>query len=267
MADLKLLQEGPFPNHIDPWAEQGRYFHPLHEQMIGYLLDQTQEPLFAMGYVVGRETSLQIAEKHLPDMYVQTLNSRPPESRAYSETATALDLETGVALDTEEPEIDAFVVRSFETGDLVTILEIISPSNKTDLSRAIQYQSRRQALLERGVHVVEIDFTRSLVRLVNHSLAKSHPYHIVIHLHNEAARFIGMTLMDSPKRFGLPLIGEAIAIDLNNIYREAYAKTLLSWRIQNERRYSVDSLPFPSTLSQAEQDYLTDAVKQWQAKL
>lgn len=59
-SNFELLENGPFPSHIDPWAERGRYFHQMHAHMIGYLLDAIQRPMYERGYVVGRESSVQI---------------------------------------------------------------------------------------------------------------------------------------------------------------------------------------------------------------
>lgn len=58
--DLRLT--GAFPGRVDPFAENAHDFHAIHAQLIGVLLAWLQEPLMARGYVVGRETSLQIAE-------------------------------------------------------------------------------------------------------------------------------------------------------------------------------------------------------------
>ena len=65
---INLMEQGPLPTHIDPWAEKGRYFHQLHPHIIGYLLDQISDGLYMRGYVVGRETSVQITASQLSCM-------------------------------------------------------------------------------------------------------------------------------------------------------------------------------------------------------
>jgi hypothetical protein len=69
----ELRRLGPFPYHIDPWAERGIYFDQLHAHMITYLLDQMVDVLEERGYVIGRERSVQI-----PDIFIETERHHTP---------------------------------------------------------------------------------------------------------------------------------------------------------------------------------------------
>ena len=51
-------------------------------------------------------------------------------------------------------------VRICETGELVTVIEMLSPSNKAPGRFRDQYLTRRLGLLTSNVHFVEIDFLR-----------------------------------------------------------------------------------------------------------
>lgn len=61
-AYVECLKQGPFPGRIDPWAETGLYFQQIHSGMINDFLSTLSETLLMMGYLAGRERSLQIIE-------------------------------------------------------------------------------------------------------------------------------------------------------------------------------------------------------------
>jgi hypothetical protein len=72
-AYVQHLFAGPFPGQIDPWAEDAHYFQQIHAGMIDQLLQQVRTPLAEMGYRVGREASLQIADNREPDIFVHRM--------------------------------------------------------------------------------------------------------------------------------------------------------------------------------------------------
>lgn len=52
-------------------------------------------------------------------------------------------------------------VRDIETGDAVTIIEILSPANKSSLEGRRQYERKRHKVLGSAMHLVEIDLLRT----------------------------------------------------------------------------------------------------------
>jgi hypothetical protein len=82
-------------------------------------------------------------------------------------------------LEAEEEQESAIFIREARTEQLVTIIEILSYSNKTagDQKRA-QYLLKRQALLRSGTHLVEIDLLRWGQRVLVGLPAQ--PYHILV---------------------------------------------------------------------------------------
>jgi Protein of unknown function (DUF4058) len=165
---IQQLTPGPFPNQIDPFAEAGRFFQQLHSEMISHLLGQMQKPLLAMGYIAGRETSLQIAEQRQPEQ-----SAEAKQAWNYAQAAEAVLAEPGLLFEGTEPELDALHIKAWETGRLVTVLEIVSPRNKTAAQLIRDYQERRTRLLQRAVNVVELDLTRSVKRLIHDALVDS----------------------------------------------------------------------------------------------
>jgi hypothetical protein len=187
----QLFKQGPFPGRIDPWAEAGRYFPQIHAGMIGHLLDQVQDDLFDMGYVAGRENSLQIAERREPDIYIERHENVPTVSVStwdYAAAAAEALAEPGVAIIWEVPELDALYIRELD-GATGAVAEIISPGNKTARRRS-EYQERRERLLNQGVNVVEIDLTRGQ-GLLEDKLVYPYAYNAVVYLPEELPRLIG----------------------------------------------------------------------------
>lgn len=196
---VKHLQQGPFFGRIDPWAEDAHYFHQIHGTMISNLLDQIQEDLMVRGYVAGREASLQIVAKRDPDIFVEDANPIRNESPrlSYSAIAAQLEVETGTAIIDEDIELDAIRVYDSDSGQLVTVVEIISPSNKSDYLRIERYREQRSRLfLSQGINVVEIDPIRSVQHLIYNKILKSFSYHIAIFLPEDGPYFLGSKLED-----------------------------------------------------------------------
>lgn len=263
---IDLMTAGPFPDGIDPWAEAGRYFHQLHSEIISHMLGQIREPLLRMGYVAGRETSLQIAENRQPDVYVQRMGDDAPQSTAwnYAQAAEAILAEPGILLTSAQPELDALYIKDVEVGNLVTVVEVVSPRNENDHVMIRDYQERRSRLLGQQVNVVEVDLIRSVKRLIDDPLVAGYPYHVAVHLSNQPPRLIGMKLTEPLKRFAIPLRNEVTPVELQAAYNHAYTQTSLAWHIDGETGYAEDALTFPSTLTRAERMRLLKAVAAWQ---
>lgn len=267
---IQHRQQGAFVGRIDPWAEAGRYFQQIHSGMIHQLQIQLQESLNARDYHAGKEVSLQIFSNRKPDIYVQD-NQYPRRKLTkwdYARVADELQVEAGVAVIDEMPELEALHIRNLETGDLVTVIEIISPRNKTHPQEVDNYKDQRtQVFLAQGVNVVEIDATRSVTRLLNHPLVHSKPYHTAIYLPDELPRVLVNEFDDPLKPFALPLRGEAIRTDPQSAYDVTYKFGAIAGLIHHDTGYSLDALPFPSTLSKSQLSHALQAVHTWQSKL
>jgi hypothetical protein len=267
-AYIAHIEAGPFPGRIDPWVENDHFFHPLHNEMIGTLLGDLRLPLYHLGYVAGRETSLQIAEGREPDVYVHYRNRQETGTRWSYELAAAEVLAEPGNRSENVSELDALHIRDAKTGDLVTVIELVSPGNKIRPVEVAAYRERRTRLfLETGVNVVEVDATRSVRRLVSSPLAADSPYHIAIFLPDDGVRIINVEFEQSLSRIALPLRGEVVPVELHPVYQRAYQQTTSAWHIQHEGRYTEGDLPFPSLLTGEQRQAVLEVAQAWQAKL
>ena len=260
LAEQTLYSQGAFHGRIDPWSEQARYFRPIHAGMMSAILAQIRIPLMEKGYVAGRETSLQIAEGREPDIY------RQMRSWNYAKVAGEVLAEPGVLVHAED-SLDALFIHDTE-GTLVTVLEIVSPGNKTRDHEILAYRERRsRLLLEQGVNVVEIDPTRSIKRLTLNATTRSAAYHVAIFLPADAVRIVEIAFGDSLKRLALPLRADVVPVDVQEAYSRAYTGVTTAWHIQHEGRYTISELPFPSTLTDEQKESALETVQTWQQQL
>lgn len=241
-AYVDHLARGPFPGQIDPWAEDAHYFHQLHGQLIGQLIQETEARLLALGYLVGREASLQILDQREP--------AEPGEV-----------MEAGI-------DLEALHIRHIESGHLVTIVEVISPANKEKANLITDYRQRREKLVsEKYVHVVELDFTRSVKRLIFDPVSGRYPYHAALHLVNANPRLVGMHIGQPLATIALPLRGEVLPVALQPLWTACYRSVHTAPNILQDHGYAPDRLPFPSLLTDAQRASALWAVAAWKTEL
>jgi hypothetical protein len=262
-AYIECLSQGPFPGQVDPWAEAAHYFQALHAKIIGRLLAEIREPLLEKRYLVGCETSLQIAEGREPDLYVldQAEPSRQIPGWDYALVAEEFLAESGIAV---MPTMPALHIFDSKSGDLVTVVEIIFPGNK-ERDHVIQ-EYRDRLVNGQKVNVVELDLTRSVKRLFEHHLTQEYAYHVAVFLPRQGTRIIHMPFGQPLKRVALPLRADGIAVELQDTYRHAYEVTTTAGHIRKEGRYTAE-LPFPSLLTDEQRQAALGAVADWQRRL
>jgi uncharacterized protein DUF4058 len=268
-AEINHVERGPFPGQIDPWAETGHYFKGIHSDMISNLIAMTKQPLFALGYFAGREASLQISEGREPDIHILRQDAPSERFRKWNYELAAAEVlaEPGVAVEIES-ELEAVHIRDTSSGDLVTVIEIVSPTNKISMVEITAYQERRTRLyLERGVNVVEIAPTRSIKRLTYNAMTAAYPYHISILLPGAGVRVAGVQWGQPLSRIALPLRDAVVPVELHDAYTGAYRQNTTAWHLQHDSHYSEDQLPFPSLLTAEQRGEALAAVHTWQAEL
>lgn len=260
---VQLLAQGAFPGKTDPWAEVGRYFQQIHAGIIGAMLENLRLPLMQRGYIAGREASLLIAEHHEPDVHITHVATDAPDkiNWDYAAAAEAVRVEPGILVEAEDADQHALYIKEMETGNLVTVVEIVSPNNKTVPDEMLRYESKRRTLVhEKGVNLVEIDLTRSVKRLIPKTTTA---YHIALHLPRAAARVINMAYGEMLKSFALPLRREVLVVETQALYTHAYQQASIAAQIRSEGRYNRDDLPFASLLTSVQREEALESVTQW----
>ncbi len=157
-----MTTTNPFPG-MNPFFEQ--QWRDAHTSLITYLRDALQgrlppdltiraeEEVVSIG-AGGRTTTyrpdVQVREPwRLKEPAAAEAVSMPPLAPAAEPIQVFLDEETERWLEIRET-----------TGRLITVLELLSPSNKLESDDRDRYQRKRRALIGTGVNLVEIDLVR-----------------------------------------------------------------------------------------------------------
>jgi uncharacterized protein DUF4058 len=154
----------PFPG-IDPYIESQEYWPDFHASFIPYCRDALNE-ILPETYDARIEERLQLVELRelgdravLPDVAIIQSGSARPFERPLG--AGVLTLEP-VTIDLPVEELvevrDLWIeIRHRPERNLVTVIEVLSPTNKTGAGFH-EYCSKRRSLIHQRVHLVEFDF-------------------------------------------------------------------------------------------------------------
>jgi len=171
--------KSPFPG-IDPYLEDPAFWEDFHRRFITVIADALLAEL-PPSYDAQIDERVRLVEadseragSRLPDVSVDWIN-RPQSSAGGTpaETAgSAVLTPVAIPMPALEEYRDVWVeVVHLPERNLVTAIEVLSPTNKTDEGAAV-YHNTRIELYTRHVNLVEIDLLRGGDRL---SLAKPLP--------------------------------------------------------------------------------------------
>src|SRR5215831_17508268 len=159
----------PFPG-MDPYIE-GEEWEDFHLLFVAELRRQLTPRLRPKYLVRGEEYVYLLREpgaergRIRPDTFVAETRPRPPGLPAASGGVGMLEAPLSLPL----PQIDwhrqvHLEVRRAGTGEVVCVIELLSPVNKQGGGRE-DYLRKRAAVLQSTAHIVELDLLRSGQRL------------------------------------------------------------------------------------------------------
>ncbi len=164
----------PVPG-MNPYLEQPDVWHDFHQRFVPRIAESLATPI-RPGYITKVDEHVYIHE--LPGDE-RMLLGRPDIAVAHSGQRQA---NTAVVHAVDAPAfgviplgIDAvhesFIeIRDRETREVVTVIELLSPTNKTPGADREQYVGKRIAILACNTHLVEIDLVRGGERMPVHDL-------------------------------------------------------------------------------------------------
>jgi len=216
----------PFPG-MDPYLEAPAQWPGVHQRLITYAADVLQSSLRPRYHVLIGERVYIAAppQSFYPDV---TLLQYPTQrERSGSVAVVEPDAPTVVGECLEAAQRQPFIeIVHISSGDVVTALEVLSPSNKIGMGRA-EYLRKQQHILASGTHLVEID----LLRTGEHTVACPKdrlpgPYHFLVCI-NRARH--GWAVYCIPLQHRLPRIGMPlyppdpdVVLDIQTIFERCY---------------------------------------------
>ena len=160
----------PFPG-MDPFIESSRLWSQFHTALI-VAIQQYLTPQLRPKYRVEIEErtyqQLEFISAHtddlvgIPDVLIEQSKKLREAAVAYSagdtEIITPLTAELPQYYDAKERYLE---VRHLESQEIITVMELISPSNKIKGKGKEEYEEKRKKVLASYTHFIEIDLTRT----------------------------------------------------------------------------------------------------------
>ena len=237
----------PFPG-MDPFVEWSRRWHDFHTSFISDLSDALLAVLPG-NYDAPIEEQLAVVERAAdepPGMYgdvvvVETDAAAAAASPARRSGGGTMTLEP-VMLPMIDSEIESHPwveIRTLDDDRVVTIIEVLSPTNKRGAGR-FAFASKRSAALRRGVNWIEIDLLLGGHRLrLGRPLPRGDYYAHVIRGDEPAeAAVYAWSLRDPLPTVPVPLTPAdgAVPLDLAAVFATTYDRRRYGRRL----RYDAD---------------------------
>lgn len=252
----------PFPG-MDPYLERPNLWHGVHNRLIAALADLLG-PLLRPRYFVAVEERSYLADPlaigftTVPDVSVLGPYAAPtllPAGQAGGAGAATMEpllielpmpepvRETYLEIQEVAGEPNAGLWMKSADGDInvVTLVEILSPWNKSSREGRVQYQRKRLDVLNSHTNLVEID----LLRAGQRSVQTRHDAHYSILVSpaplRPRAHFYPFTVREAIPAFHLPLQDndDWPWIDLNALLHDLYDRAAYDLRID----YRSEPLP------------------------
>jgi len=180
---------GPFPG-MDPYLESPRHWRNVHESMIPYMRDMLNSSL-PSGYVATINERLCVIpgdRKIYPDLTV-IRSVDTAKGRGGTATLATPDSYLHIAslLDEVPGESYIEIITADSDRRVVTVVELLSPTNKAPGSGHEEYRAKQREALHSQAHFIEID----LLRAGRHTAAADHEeirkkrpgWHYLVSLH------------------------------------------------------------------------------------
>ena len=151
-----------FPG-MDPYLEDPQIWPDVHASFIVYLREHLR-PLLRPRYVIAVESRVFVEgpdTQHpiIPDAWVRPTHPERPHS-----TVARLKADPAVEVQVAPLEIEEtyITIRDRQSGQrIVTVIELVSPTNKYAGPGRISYVARQTEVRRSTVHLVEIDLLRT----------------------------------------------------------------------------------------------------------
>jgi hypothetical protein len=202
----------PLPG-MDPYLEHPRAWPNLHHRLITAIAIHLGPQLRPKYRVVVEEALYQTTEQDAilvgrPDVAVtQTVRREAAPANAANGIATIQPIEISLPAATVIRQ-GYLEIRDVTTSEVVTALEVLSPTNKRPGAGRRTYEAKRQIVLASATNLVEIDLLRQWPPLTPSNLASHYRILISASAQRPSASLYAFNLPDPIPPFPLPLRAE-----------------------------------------------------------
>jgi hypothetical protein len=224
----------PFPG-MDPYLETPSLWPDVHHGLIGQI-QAALNPILLPRYVARVELRIYISDEDdlgrealVPDVRVEDAPLRKKAKRPKKNgagLAIAEPLIVPVLFDEEIKEA-RLEIKHLETESLVTVMEVLSPTNKIRGSRGREsFMEKRREVLSGPAHWVEIDLLRAGTPSVTRPPLVPSDYRVLVSRAGKRnkARYWPVSVRQPLPVVGVPLRGDDAdaPLDLGAVFRAAY---------------------------------------------
>lgn len=227
----------PFPG-MDPFIE-GQGWESFHTQMIA-ALQETLSPRVRPNYVVMVEVRVYLersAPAEQPDVRPDLTVARSTDVSAPLPPSTSKAL-APVLLSVPVPEEiheTYLTIRHRVSREVVTVIEVLSPSNKRPGDGRREYLAKREDILRSATHLVELDLLRGGERLPTIQPLPPADFYALICRGNlrPQAEVYPCNLMLPLPAVPIPLGPEEddVAVDLQTLVNTVYERAGYTWSL------------------------------------
>jgi hypothetical protein len=245
----------PLPG-MNPFLESKELWSEFHSRMIVAMADALSETL-SQDYRVAVEKRVYLSQGDetiligIPDVAVTTA----PTSAAGS-TALAIEPMVVEVPLTEEIQERYLEIKEVATGQVVTVIELLSPKNKRAGEGRNAYLHKRQRIMMSKTHLVEIDLLRAGEPLPMLGAAQS-DYRVLVSASGSRpkAQLYAFNVRQEIPQINIPLLQSAVTLDLQSLVHQVYDRARFRLAIDYQQ------LPTPQ-LSREDRAWLSELLQQ-----
>lgn len=219
---------------MDPWLENPALWPDVHNRLIVALADFLSPRLAPRYYVgvEGRVYQLEVDELHwvgVPDITVTPREENFQRRRSELPLVEIDVVEVEVPVDTEVQEW-FLEIREVGTGEVVTAIELLSPTNKHPGTGRREYEIKRKKVFDSLTNLVEIDLLRGgePMPLQGRGRRVASDYRILVSRGDQRprAQLYPFSVRQAIPLFVLPLLpgDQEPQVALNTIFHDLYER-------------------------------------------
>jgi len=171
---------------MDPYLEHPVIWEGVHARLVVAIANQLQ-PRLDPRYVASIEERVFIEgpQRRIPDVWVQRAENDAGDPGAIA-PASGAELDTAVVVEVEELQVHqkrVEILDAYNDMKLVTLIEVLSPSNKRVGPGRESYLAKQGEILDGECHLVEIDLLRDGQRVLSipeWRLEEFRPFHYLV---------------------------------------------------------------------------------------
>jgi hypothetical protein len=205
----------PFPG-MDPYLEHPSAWPNIHHRLITAIADDLAPQLLPKYQILVEERVYQVAGEDsilvgAPDVTIGQVRSAQSADSGNIAVAVPVDAPISVTLPLLETVRQGYLeVREIATGQVITVIEVLSPVNKRPGKGRNDYENKRALILESSSNLVEIDLLRQWQPLPIEGNPIQSNYRILVSPQEKRpqADLYAFNLADRIPCFALPLRAE-----------------------------------------------------------